>query len=85
MRISLFLNITHNSDSGSIAVTYSGTGCATVGKQRALSREVSCYFRLYLKIGRTSVKRVERTEYSRATTIVYTQKYPIALSMVGKG
>ena len=28
----------------------------SIGKQRALSREVTCNFRLYLKIGRTSVK-----------------------------
>ena len=27
-----------------------------IGKHRALSREVTCNFRLYLKIGRTSVK-----------------------------
>ena len=28
----------------------------TIGKHRALSREVTCQFRLYLKIGLTSVK-----------------------------
>jgi len=28
------------------------------------------------------LKRVERTEYSRETTVVYTQEYPITLSMV---
>jgi len=28
----------------------------TIGKHRALSRGVTCNFRLYLKIGRTSVK-----------------------------
>ena len=27
-----------------------------IGKQRALSLEVTCNFRLYLKIGQTSVK-----------------------------
>ena len=28
---------------------------------------------------------VESTEYSRATTVVYTQEYPITLAMVGIG
>jgi len=31
------------------------------------------------------LNRVERTEYSQATTIVYTHEYPITLPMVGKG
>ena len=39
-----------------------------IGKYRALSREVMCYFRLYLYIGRTRV---------------YTQEYPIPLPTVG--
>ena len=30
--------------------------CTTKGKQRALSRNVTCNFRLYLRIGWTSVK-----------------------------
>ena len=37
-----------------------------IGKQRALSREVTCNFTLNLKIGRTSVNQVESNEYSRS-------------------
>jgi len=37
-----------------------------------LSLEVTCNFRLYLKIGPTIVlNRVERTEYSQATTMTH--------------
>ena len=69
-------------------VTRQFTGCiVTKGKQRALSLKVACHFRLYFKIGRGGqlLNRVEITEYSRATTIVYTQEYPITLPMVGMG
>jgi len=31
------------------------------------------------------LNRVERPEYSQATTVVYTQEYPITLTMVGTG
>jgi len=31
------------------------------------------------------LNRVESTDYSRAPTVVYTQKYPIKLTMVGIG
>ena len=31
------------------------------------------------------LNRVERPEYSQATTLVYTQEYPITLTMVGTG
>jgi len=31
------------------------------------------------------LNRVESTEYSRATTVVYTHEYPITLPMVGTG
>ena len=43
-----------------------------IGKHRALSREVTCNFRLYLKIGRASV---DSTAYSRDTTVVYAQEH----------
>jgi len=45
-----------------------------------LSREVKCNFILYLKIGRASV---DSTEYSRETTVVYTQEYPMPVPMFG--
>jgi len=31
------------------------------------------------------LNRVESTEYSQATTVVYTQEYPLTLLMVGIG
>jgi len=43
-----------------------------------------CNFRLFLKIGQV-LNRVESTEFSRPTTGVYTQEYPITVSMVGIG
>jgi len=39
-----------------ICKTYSFTGRNTIGKHRALSRKVTCNFRLYFEIGGTSVK-----------------------------
>jgi len=47
-----------------------------------LSHEVTCNFRLYLKIGRASV---DSTDYSRETTVVYTHEYPITVPIVGIG
>jgi len=45
-----------------------------IGKQRALSREVTCNFRLYLKIERTSVKaRVITTEYRACVHFIHKQ------------
>ena len=49
-----------------------------IGKHQALSRKVMCNFREVLT-------RVESTEYSWATTVVYTQEYPTTLPMVGIG
>jgi len=57
----------------------------TIGKQRALSLEVTCSFRLYLKIGRQVLTRIESTDYPRVTTIVFKQEYPITLTVGGLG
>jgi len=36
------------------------TFLTVIGKQQALSREVTCYFRLYLEIGRICVQTSEK-------------------------
>ena len=50
-----------------------------IGKHRAVNREVTCNFRLYLKKGRQVLIQVESSDYSQATTLIYTQEYPISL------
>jgi len=45
-----------------------------MGKHRALSREVTCYFRLYLEIGWTSVNPIKTLNCDVKTTVVYTQR-----------
>jgi len=45
-------------------------------------RRHMCNFRLYLRMDRLVLYRVESTEYSRASTAVYTHEYPITLPMV---
>ena len=60
----------------------------TKGKHRALNREVMCNFRLYLEIGRTSVKQKVLNIYlciNVETTVVYTQENPITLPIIGTG
>ena len=59
-------------------------GYSTIGKHPVYSHKVTCHFRLYLKIRRTSFKLRYSTEFSGATTVVYKQKYP-TLPMVGIG
>ena len=54
-----------------------------IGKHGALSLEVTCDSTL--KYGRHVLNRVERTGYSRATTIVYTHEYPLTLAKVETG
>ena len=58
---------------------------AFIGKQRALRLEVTCNFRLYVKIGRTSVKPSWKhwISTSKATAIVFKHEYSITLAMDG--
>ena len=50
---------------------------------RPLSRKVMCHLDSTFKQDGPVLNRVKSNDFSRATTVVHTQAYPIALSMVG--
>ena len=57
----------------------------TIGKHRALSREVTCYYRLYVEIGQTTVKPIMSTKCECGNYRCIHTEDPITLSMVATG